>query len=109
MLQAQLVGQHCEQYEGVKDPSCLRGFQTQKSLWRGISKEENNLKRLKSGPCLPTENDSLQEMGNMFKNHMSLENSVSLKSLKSVVWLRHSLVVEFKLSIQKPGLNSVMI
>lgn len=107
MLQAQLVGQHCEQYEGVMDPSCLRGFQNQKSLWRGISKEENNLKRLKSGPCLPTKNDYLQEMGNMFRNHM--ENSMSLKSLKSIAWLRHSLVVEFKLSIQKPGLNSVMI
>lgn len=73
------------------------------------AKKENNLKTLEGGPGLPTESASLQEMGNMFRNHMRLENSVSLRSLKPVVWLMHSFVAEFKLSIRKSGLISVMI
>lgn len=110
MLQVQLIGQHCEQYERGDEHFLPQRIPNREIIVERyqLKKKKKNLKRLQGGPGLPTGNDSLQEIGNMFRNHMRLENSLSLKPLKFVIWLRHSLVVEFRLSLQK-SLGSTLL
>lgn len=71
MSQVQLVGQQCAQYEEEPDSSCLRGSQTQKSLWRGVREGRKNLKSLRGGPGLPAGTDLLLGIG----NHVGLGDS----------------------------------